>query len=193
MAVKSLSHSSILQPATTNSMLGDYESNYFHHLETVRLSSTASSVTFSNLAQYSDYQHLQFRVTGRSSRAADNDNLTIRFNSDSGTNYSFHRLYGQSSVVSNSGVNETKISIPGFGANSPAIFSSHVIDIVDAFESVKFPTLRALGGASAILVGLTSGSWRSTAGITSVTFDTDVAGDILSGSRFSLYGLKARS
>ncbi len=174
-------------------MLGDYESNYFHHLETVRLSSTASSVTFSNLGQYSDYQHFQFRITGRSSRPADNDNLTIRFNSDSGANYSFHRLYGQSSVVSNSGVNETRISIPGFGANSPAIFSSHVIDIIDAFDGVKFPTIRALGGASAILVGLTSGSWRSAAGITSITFDTDVAGDILAGSRFSLYGLKARS
>jgi hypothetical protein len=174
-------------------MLGDYESNYFHHLETVRLSSTASSVTFSNLAQYSDYQHLQFRVTGRSSRPADNDNLTVRFNSDSGTNYSFHRLYAQSSLVSNAGSNETRVSIPGFGANSPALFSSHVVDILDAFEGTKFPTIRAMGGVSAILVGLTSGSWRNTAAINTVTFDTDVAGDILAGSRFSLYGLKARS
>jgi hypothetical protein len=150
-------------------------------------------VTFSDLAQYSDYQHLQFRITGRSSRSADNDNLTLRFNSDSGTNYSFHRLYGQSSVVSNAGTNETRISIPGFGANSPALFSGQVIDILDPFEGTKYPTVRALGGVSAILVGLTSGSWRSTAAINTITFDTDVAGDILAGSRFSLYGLKARS
>lgn len=193
MAVKSLAQSSLVIAPPTNSLLGRYQPNAFHHLETVRLASSATSLTFSNLDRYSDYQHLQIRVVGRSSRAADNDNLSIQFNADSGANYSFHRLYGQSSVVSNAGSNETKISIPGFGANSPALFSGHVIDIVDPFETTKFTTIRSIGGVSSILIGLTSGSWRNTAAVSSITFDTDVAGDLLSGSRFSLYGIKARS
>jgi hypothetical protein len=165
----------------------------FDLLETQLVTSTAASITFSSLSTYaSTYQHLQFRITGRSSRPADNDNLTIRFNSDSGSNYSFHRLLGNGSAVSSSAfINENKINITGFGANSPALFSAHVVDILDAFETTKYPTLRALGGLSTVNVILTSGSWRSTAGISSITFDTDVAGDILTGSRFSLYGIKA--
>lgn len=160
-------------------------------LESQVLTGSAASVTFSSLSAYaSTYQHLQFRVVGQSSRAADNDNLTMRFNGDSSTNYSFHRLSAQTSVVSNAGTNQTRISIPGFGASFPSYFSGHVIDILDFANSSKYTTVRALGGVGPVLVGLFSGSWRNTAAVDSVTFDTDVAGDIKQYSRFSLYGVK---
>jgi hypothetical protein len=100
-------------------------------------------------------------------------------------------LSGQgSSVSSASGTNETKINIAGFGAASPTLFSGQIIDILDPFETTKYPTVKALSGVSSIFIGLISGSWRNTAAINTITFDTDVAGDIITGSRISLYGLK---
>lgn len=203
MAVKSLSHSSILQPATTNSMLGDYESNYFHHLETVRLGSAASSVTFSNLAQYSDYQHLQIRMLVRSSHGGtDIDESIVRFNGDTGSNYALHQIYGTEGIaVTSTGQTSVSYMNPFICSKSEnaSTFGGVVMDILDPFETNKNKTVRALSGyytSSASyrnLITLRSGFWNNTAAVNSIYIAPIQGPNWVAGSRFSLYGIKARS
>lgn len=165
----------------------------FDLLETTVLGSNASSVTFSNLntAYGSTYQHLQIRLAAKTDRGATNDNVILRFNGDSATNYSIHNLRGSSgSVVSGAGTNETKVVCRAVGGNS-GNFGAVVIDILDPFETTKYPTVRSLGGYSPDIIELGSGSWRNTAAITTILLDQDVGSNFLTGSRFSLYGIKA--
>jgi hypothetical protein len=162
-------------------------------LETVTLGGSQASVTFSNLnATYgSEYQHLQLRIVGKTDRDATNDNVIMRFNGDGGANYSFHHLRGSSgSVSSGAGANETKIVSRAIGGNN-GNFGAVVIDILDAFETNKHKTTRSLGGYATDIVELGSGSWRNTAALTSILLDQDVGSNFLTGSRFSLYGIKA--
>lgn len=192
MGIKSLSNSSgIVNFQKYQSFLAGTESNQFHHLETVRLSGTTASVTFSNLQEYHDYQHLQIRVVARTDRSATNDNVILRFNDDSGTNYSTHNLRGSGgSVTSGAGANDTKIICRAVGGNGD--FGATVIDILDPFETTKNTSVRSLGGYATDIVELGSGSWRNTGAVTSILLDQDVGSNFLAGSRFSLYGLKAR-
>jgi hypothetical protein len=54
--------------------------------------------------------------------------------------------------------------------------------------------LRSFGGiTSEPIVGLYSGAWYNTTALTSITLDQIIGTNFVSGSRFSLYGLKARS
>lgn len=198
MAVKSLSNSSILQPFQTNSMLGDYESNYFHHLETVRLGGNATSVTFSNLERYSDYHHLQLRITARTNRADQGDDILLRLNNDSTVgNYYYHSLYGTGSAAGSENAQSAGGAriMQAAGANFTAsAFNAGVCDILDAFSANKNRTMRTLSGlpGSYNRIWLASNLWNSTAELTSLVLISAFGASFVSGSRFSLYGIKAR-
>ena len=207
MAVKSLSNSSITQPFTTNSMLGDYESNYFHHLETVRLGGSAASVTFSNLARYSDYQHFQIRATTRNastiagSTANYGANGLIRFNNDATAgNYRAHYLQGDGSSATSGdySTGNTGAYVPDLGGiwstHTAGAYCSTIIDILDPFDTSKNKTIRALSGfvTGGRRVSISSSFWNSTAAVTSINIMQD-GSNFAAGSRFSIYGIKARS
>ena len=168
-------------------------------LETTTLTSSASSVSFTGLGSYSNYKHLQIRMVTRTGRASiDNDNPRIQFNSDTAGNYSWHSLEGwDGSVISGAGTSASFIDLlysAGAGGSGANVFGANVVDILDAFNTSKYTTTRALSGQSSEnrkFVFLTSGSWRNTAALTSITLTTASATDFQIGSRFSLYGIKA--
>lgn len=192
MAIRSLARSSIRQSSKVNSALTGYESNYFHHLETVRLGASASSIDFINLARYNDYQHLQIRIIGRASVAA---NLQIQYNDDTGALYSAHYLEANgSSVFSGASVNAI-FGNCGVLVSESNIFSGMIIDILDPFDTTKNKTARSTYGAATAgskWMGIASNLYRNTAAITSIKLI--VSGTtFVAGSRFSLYGLKARA
>jgi len=189
MGIKSLSNSSgIVNFQKHQSMLAGIELNKFHHLETVRLGSSVASVEFTNLGQYSDYQHLQIRMV---SNASTLQNQFLQINGDTGTNYKSHFLYGDGSSVG-SGVysDNSKIYI-GNSPNATSQFAGLIIDILDPFETTKNTTLRILYGSSGSysVVQFMSGVWLNSAAVTSILID-QASGNYLAGSRFSLYGLK---
>jgi hypothetical protein len=194
MAVRSLAQSSLVEPSSTNSMLAGYSGNDFHHLETVRLSSSAASVTFSNLARYSDFQHLQIRAVARSNRSGTGGlavNITLNGVT---TGYQTHLLYGRGSSVLSAayaGRGIERMTNAGSEANA---FGAFVTDILDPFETTKNTTIRSLGGYSATdpIISLTSTGWFNTASVTSIQL-SDPDASFIAGSRFSLYGLKARA
>jgi len=174
----------ILSSAAGVEVEGDYEL-----IATEILTTSESSVTFSNLGDYSaTYKHLQVRATHLWTASGAGD-LLMRLNGDTGSNYNNHALVGNgSSVFSIAGTNTTSMRI-GFIASGE--FGSSVTDILDAYSSTKNKTSRtlvgALGGVNEIQ--LASGAFRNTASITSLTI-LPVSSSIAAGSRFSLYGIK---
>lgn len=162
-------------------------------IETQILGSTVASITFSGLATYASiYKHLQIRYTSR----ADTDSQTLfaTFNGVTGTSYATHRLYGQgSSVVSDAFTSRANLFVGSNGTTSNVAnsFAAGVIDILDFASTTKNTTTRALSGlvGTASLVSLQSGLFNNTAAVTSITIFGN-AGNLVSGSRFSLYGIK---
>lgn len=150
------------------------------------------TITFSSIP--STYKHLQIRFTMKDSSSNTNRDAGIRFNGDTGANYASHRLFGDGSVQSTAltGASYMRFRIPGNGFAD--VYSGGVLDILDYGNASKNTTMKLLSGYAAgngnSEVGLYSGAWFNTAPITSISLFTFNFNSIMSGSRFSLYGIK---
>jgi len=162
-------------------------------ISTTVLGSTSTSVTLSSIP--STYRHLQIRMTGRIAVAAGTGSFEfdMRLNGDTATNYSWHTLRGTGSSVTSSGF-ATQAQM-AFDASLPSasqasgVFGAGVVDILDYSQTSKYKTVRGLSGWGSGQVQLSSGSWRSTTAVSSITlFDVNGWG-FATGSRFSLYGI----
>jgi hypothetical protein len=178
---------------TASSNMSTKLTDFYQIATTTLANSTTNTVTFSSIPQ--DYTHLQIRGIGRITQASSDTNIYIRFNSDSGTNYSAHYLYGTgASALSGGGANEL-VTIPFrvTGANSTAnIFGVGVVDILDYANTNKFKTMRSITGHDQNGAGAAwffSNNWRSTSAITSITFTPD-GGNFAQYTSFALYGIK---
>ena len=153
-----------------------------------------SSIDFTSIP--STYKHLQIRYISRNNRAVNWDSLSVRLNSDTGSNYAYHLLVGEGSGsgVSVGQANQTSMATCYQTGSTAAsnIFGVGVIDLLDYTNTNKFKTVRALGGndlngSGAILFG--SGLWRSTSAVTSISlFSASV--NFVQHSQFALYGIK---
>jgi hypothetical protein len=155
--------------------------------------SSTSFVDFSSLGTYSStYKHLQIRLAARSSHSVTVQVVNLRFNSDSGANYSLHYLQGNGSVVQSSGnANQTDFFaalIPGSSATANA-FGASVVDLLDSFSTTKNKTSRAFLGTSPNNVVIYSGAWYNTSSVTNIRLSV-ADGNFVAGSRFSLYGIR---
>jgi len=166
-------------------------------LETVEPTS-ASSITFTGLDTLaSDYRHLQIRLVARSSFGAlFNESLRITVNSDTGANYAFHDIsVNPPNVLADNSTSRNFmeffiISADGEGANE---FGAGTIDILDFSSSNKNTTIRNFAGHAGTTVknvAFQSGLYNNTAAITSINIQTDSNRDYVSGTRFSLYGVR---
>lgn len=164
---------------------GAYES-----IQTVSLGSAQSSASFTSIP--STYKHLQIRGIVKMSSGA--TNLGIRFNSDSGSNYSWHQMYSSGSGTPGAAA-YTGTSYIGNNFIGSSQFSGFVIDILNYEDTNKYKQLRSLGGADENGGGyivLSSGSWRNTAAINNIylydPFSTTT--NFTANSHFALYGIK---
>jgi hypothetical protein len=155
-------------------------------ISTTILGGTASSVTFSNLGDYSStYKHLQLRVAGNNTTSGA---WRFRLNGDTGNNYSYHLLFGNgSSVASVNGTSESS-GYFGFATANANVSAASVMDILDFASTTKNKTTRTLNGDVNFNVILASSAWYSTDAVTSLTLLANV--NFVTGSRFSLYGIK---
>jgi hypothetical protein len=167
-------------------------------IETYILGSNQASVIFSNLGTYaSTYKHLQIRMAVKSSNAAVWEVGLMRLNGDTGTNYSVHSLeatYQPSLIIRNTGfANTDSMSFSAAGSTNTGVNAAAVIDLVDCFSTTKNKTVRLLSGyhqPSAGELSFRSGAWRNTASITSATIFPLSGTQWLTGSRFSIYGIR---
>ena len=142
----------------------------------------SSSVSFSSIP--STYTHLQIRGISRSTRTGSNvNNLRLRTNSDTGNNYSWHRLEGTgSTVTSDAATTQSSYQVSGYMPSA------------DYANTNKYKTMRSLHGfdnnSTAGKVLFTSGLWQSTSAITTITLEPDTAVNFAQYSHFALYGIK---
>jgi hypothetical protein len=143
-----------------------------------------STITFSGLP--TTYKHLQLRgdvITGTLGW------VTLRFNGDSGSNYSFHELRGDGSTASANQVAPAS-AYQSFLHNTTV--GSGIIDILDYTNINKNKTARTLGGYDANgsgYISMTSGVWINTNAINSITI-TSSTSTFSQYSTFSLYGVR---
>lgn len=154
-------------------------------------SGTSTSLTFSSIP--ATFTHLQVRGIARLSGGS--GELDFQFNSDTGANYSYHRLYGNgSSAVAEAGVSTTQATV-GYYSAATSVFNGLVVDILDYANTNKYKTVRSLNGMDTNGGGLIlfdSSSWRSTSAITSITiFSKDGSRPLDQYSHFALYGIKS--
>jgi hypothetical protein len=166
-------------------------------IETITLTGSQASFTFNNLSQYSTiYKHLQIRGVGRSDRGDDNSGLNIRFNGDTGNNYVWHNLQTLSGSfdfarqTSSSWIN-TGYTLAG-GTLFNDLFGGYVIDIIDPYSTNKSKTVRSISGqpAGRNFVSVAGGAWMSTAAVNSITLIDGAGAQMVSRTRFSLYGIR---
>jgi hypothetical protein len=192
MAVVSLKYKSKQGTLTAP---GDVDPGAMIPLTTTTLSTASATITFSDIPQA--YEHLQIRALGRGSVAQGEMQIFVRFNSDSGTNYSAHLLRGDGSSVYTAAQTSGNrvdgvIRMPAANATS-GIFGVGVIDILDYANTNKYKTLRSLGGLDANGSGqiyYRSGLWMNTNAINSITIGIDDGGNFVQYSSFALYGIK---
>jgi len=169
-------------------------SSYYSISTATVTSGGTASITFSSIP--TTFTHLQIRSIARDSRTTAATNLNMQFNSDAGTNYTSHYIYGNSTaaVASASGASQTSalgMRIAGNSATS-SCFGVGIIDILDYSNNNKYKTLRSLSGYddnSSGEIWFTSGLWMSSIAINSITI-TPVTSPILQFSSFALYGVK---
>jgi len=169
--------------------------NSYESIATVDVGfSGSSSITFSGIPN--TYKHLQVRLIGRTDRADVRDYYKIRFNSDSGSNYSWHQLYGGGSTTgAQAGIVATEIrSFRVAGGNDTAsVFGGQIIDILDYANTNKYKTLRSLGGLDtngAGEISFNSGLWENTSAITSLTILPGGGTNWVQYTSAALYGIK---
>lgn len=169
----------------------------FDSIASNTLSVDTATVTFSSIP--GTYQHLQLRIMARGTKAADTGNpIRIQFNSDTGTNYVFHRLVGNGSAASSAaGTSQAAIQSARIPESSAAtdVFGVQIVDIHDYASSTKNKTTRTFGGVdnneavTGYQIHLGSGLWLSTSAITSITL-APTSNNFKAGSTFALYGIK---
>lgn len=145
----------------------------------------SSSILFTSIP--STYTHLQLRIMEGFSGSGFNPK--INFNSDTGTNYSWHYVLGNGSTASvGAGATQAFMYL-----NSNQAFPTptvHVVDILDYANTNKNKTIRVLDGFDANgsgYIDLWSGNWRSTSAVSTLTI---TGGTFAQYSSFALYGIK---
>ena len=164
------------------------------------LPTSTSTVTFSNIPQ--SYASLHIRILARCSSAGQTSNLGIRFNSDSGNNYTRHavnvfKFSGVSLSASNAlSVNRVDLiqSYPG-GTSLANTFVGALCDIYDYSNSSKNKTFNSFTGVSLDVNDFSqsrtmSSLWLNTSAITSLTVFDANGNNFSSGTSIALYGIK---
>jgi hypothetical protein len=164
--------------------------NSYESIATVSLSGTQSTISFSSIP--STYKHLQLRGIGLSNAANQRD-VWVTLNSDSGANYSWHRLTGNGSVAeSDAGASANYMILARVSESGVSNLGAFVIDILDYADTNKYKTARSLAGRDANGSGsvwLDSGSWRSTSAVNSISLKPQ-SDSWNQYSHIALYGIK---
>jgi hypothetical protein len=149
------------------------------------LGSAAASVTFSSIPQ--GYTDLVLVDNAKSASGGGDSELDVRFNGDSGSNYSTTFLYGNGSSASS-----------GRASNQSYIYISRTDETaglgISHFQnysnSTTYKTVLSRGNSTNYVFAWV-GLWRSTSAITSMTFTRNGGLNFTSGSTFTLYGIAA--
>ena len=154
----------------------------------------ASSITFTNISQ--GYTDLVIKASLRSSISATNDYGYLQFNGDTGSNYAYKQLAGNSNATSASTGTSTGALLLRFNAATSAsnvfgdnevIIPKYVANANKVATSLTASSNSASGASSAILSYWTT-LWSNTSPITSILL-APASGTFVQYSTVTLYGV----
>ena len=124
------------------------------------------------------------------SAAATNPQTYVRFNGDTGSNYSVTNLYANgSSAGSTKFSNQTFIRYNYVTDPNTTNFATLIMNLNNYSNSTTFKTALTKFGLVSVGLDYTVGLWRNTSAITQVTFTLESATNFASGCVFTLYGI----
>lgn len=158
--------------------------------ESIATANPSASSTFDFTSISSTYKHLQIRYSV--SGSVNGVGVRIRFNSDTGSNYYSHYLYGDGATAGAGYQGITTSGIIGSVTTTSNVTYVGVVDILDYTSTNKNKTVRSLFGFDANGSGevdFFSALWSATpVAITSITIYP--SSGTFTG-KFALYGVKA--
>ena len=155
--------------------------NTYVALATQTLNSAVSSVTFSSIPQ--GYTDLRIVYSGTGSTTIP---FALRFNGDSGSNYSYTILYGSgSSAASTRGSNQAE----GYLGNVWTDQNTIIVDIMNYSNTTTYKTQISRANSAGNRVAAWVNLWRSTAAITEILVTATGGGTYQAGSTFTIYGI----
>lgn len=149
-------------------------------LGTITLATTDSEIVFSSIP--ATYRDLIIQTDGTSSA---NENISIQFNGDTGSNYSYVQMNGNGSTTGSSSGSEAFLRIG-------AVYTSRTINqlqLLDYSATDKHKTILSRCNAASVITQAIAGRWASTSAITSISIKLTGSASFQSGSTFSLYGV----
>ena len=166
----------------------------YEHISTITATTnTGTSFDFTSIpSTYTD-----LIIVGRGNSSNGNKDLTMRFNNDSGSNYS--GVYMSSDALNNTtqyGITGTQTLgfVDYYGALNEYEFNTCTINILN-YASTSVYKCWVGQSQSIVLLGsdLIGGQWSSTSAINRVTITSGGAATatFAKGSEYSLYGVKA--
>lgn len=182
-------------------ILGIYASQISGHLYTLQgnydalatvtvPSGGVSSITFAGIPQ-TGYSHLQIRFLHGTNPAG--YDTGIRFNGDTGSNYSGHYLGGsRSGSVASGSLGPKSFMSCSFSGITNTTFAAGVVDILDYANPNKNKVIRSFNGRDNNGNGdmyLMSGAWLNTSAVNNITIVAPSA-TFIQYSSFALYGVK---
>ena len=174
-----------------------WPANSYESIATANGTGSSATITFSSIA--STYTSLQIRFMAKSTFGSDNaNNITVRLNGDTGSNYARHNLYGDGSAAAAEGsASQTSMQLRFLApSTSVNLLGVGIVDILDYASTSKAKTMRYFGGTdtnnnvsiiSPVVLG--SGLWTSTSAITSISFICSTL-NFTTDTTFALYGIK---
>jgi len=158
----------------------------YEPIQTQTVGTAVASVTFSSIPQtYTDL----VLIVSAGLTSAGND-LRLRFNSDSGANYSRTILYGNgASALSARNTGSDNIITASFGGLNSGSYAT--INVMNYSNTTTYKSTIQRGGYAGSIDSATAGLWRNTAAITSIECGITAATTWVVGSTFTLYGIKA--
>lgn len=164
----------------------------YDSIQTTTLTTTTTSVTFSNLS--SSYTDFLIIIQASTNHTDDGARGYMRFNSDTGSNYSNTFIRGDgvsSSMTSNKDLSQTYIAYGVVGNNS-STFGTQIIHVMNYANTNTIKSTVSRSGTPRSgdngKLRITVGRWNSTSRIDSITFLCD--GSYRADSTFTIYGIK---
>jgi len=160
------------------------------------LGSPAASVTFSGIA--GTFTDLLLTIQARSSTASTQDTVLIQLNADTGANYDTQANNTSNTgttsggqILAGTSMNPSSISAASSPANMTGSAQFLFLNYAGTtFDKTMLASYGLIGTASALSNGASWNQWRSTAAVTSVKLFLGSGANFVTGSEFTLWGVK---
>ena len=157
-------------------------------IATQTLLNPTATVTFTGIPQ--GFKDLMLEcVSNNDVAGSGSQNMRVRFNGDTGTNYSGTRIYGTGTAASSERDSNTAFIYIGAVGNASAGPAITTINVLSYSNASVYKTALGRGGEAGSAINAGASLWRSTAAITSISLVWLAGESFKTNSVFKLWGV----